>query len=199
MNKHVLQTLMCVGILSGLYAAHVRKEPNAPPRYSDRQELAMATNPLHRCYAVPMGASWAEWFRSVGDMKNGSDFGVVGTISNIGDTTTPNGGPPSHQVTINVERTIYQKNGGDVPASITFTQTGGEELDGVAHIVEDDPLFQFGERVVLFFEEYQSGSYRIAGGPTGRYAVDGDGNVSAVVGDGVPVDPGTSVDAFASM
>jgi hypothetical protein len=159
----------------------------------------MATNPFHRCYAVHMAASWAQWFRSVGDMKNGSDIGVVATVSNIGDTTTPSNGPPSHLVTVNVERAIYQKNGANVPNSITFTQTGGAELDGVAHIVEDDPLFQRGERVILFLQEYQSGSYRIAGGPTGRYSVDGNGNVSTVVGDGVQVGPGTSVDAFASM
>jgi hypothetical protein len=144
---------------------------------------------------VEMGASWAEYYRSISDLKAHADMAVVGTVSSIAPAVQPQGAPVYQMVTLTVERTSWaHARGSSAPSSVTFEQTGGT-YQGVTYQVDDDPLFHVGDRAVLFFTEYDTGKYRVTGGPTGRFAIVG-GQVRPTVADGVQVAPGTGESAF---
>jgi hypothetical protein len=142
-----------------------------------------------------MGASWAEYYRSMADLKSHADMAVVGTVTSIAPAVRPPGAPVYQMVTVSVQRTPWARaQGAAAPSSMTFEQTGGT-YQGVTYQVDDDPLFHVGDRAVLFFTEYSPGRYRVTGGPTGRFALVG-GQVRPTVADGVPVAPGTAESAF---
>jgi hypothetical protein len=144
---------------------------------------------------VEMGASWAEYYRSMSDLKAHADLAVVGTVSSIAPAVRPQGAPVYQMVTVAVEGTSWARaQGTSAPSSVTFEQTGGT-YQGVTYQVDDDPLFHVGDRAVLFFTEYSPGKYRVTGGPTGRFGIVG-GQVRATVPDGVQVAPGTAESAF---
>jgi hypothetical protein len=144
---------------------------------------------------VRMGASWAEYFDSMADLKAHADLAVVGTVSSIAPAVQPAQGPVFQMVTISVERAPWTRSATSaVPGSVTFEQTGGT-YDGVTFEVDDDPLFQAGDRVIMFFTEYSPGKYRVTGGPTGRFTIAG-GRVVPMVPDGLNVGPGTGESAF---
>jgi hypothetical protein len=157
---------------------------------SDEKPSAPATPRL-----VEMGASWAEYYNTMADLKAHSDIAVLGSVSSISPTAAPSQGPVFQMVTLAVERTLWTRSqGAAAPASVTFEQTGGT-YQGVTYQVEDDPLFHVGDRAIMFFTEYSPGKYRVTGGPTGRFGIIG-GQVKPTVPDGVQVPPGTGESAF---
>jgi hypothetical protein len=144
---------------------------------------------------VMMAASWAEYYTSIAELKAHGDLAVVGTVSTIAPTVQPDRGPAYSMVTLSVERTLWTRASTTAtPATVTFKETGGT-YDGVTYEIEDDPLYNVGDRVVMFFTEYSPGQYRVTGGPTGRFTVSGS-RIVPTVKDGVQVVAGTSESAF---
>ncbi len=142
-----------------------------------------------------MEASWAEYYDSVASLKAHGDLAVVGTVSTIAPTVQPERGPVFSMVTLTVERTLWTRSSSTAtPATVTFEETGGT-YNGVTFEIEDDPLYNVGDRVVMFFTEYSPGKYRVTGGPTGRFTV-ARSSVVPTVKDGVQLQPGTSESAF---
>jgi hypothetical protein len=197
MTKY-LQYALLITSIAAMCSLHSARTQADQRRQDAAQDDAVA-NPYNRCFESRMHASWATYYRTLSELKAHASIGVLGNIVGLSNTSVKTGEPAYRMITIQVERAIHKKsNSGEVPDTITFMQTGGE-VDGIGYFVDDDPLFQNNERVILFFDEYQPGNYRIAGGPTGRFTVDDLGNVNTIARDGVPVAPGTSVDTFANM
>jgi hypothetical protein len=146
---------------------------------------------------VTYRASWAAYYTSVADLKANADIAVLGTVSSIGaaEQTTPND-PVYSLVTIDVERTPWARASGTaaMPATVSFIETGGV-LGGVTYELDDDPLFQVGDHVLVFFTEYSPGKYRVTGGPTGRFTVSGT-VVKPTIKDGVQIPAGTTASSF---
>jgi hypothetical protein len=144
---------------------------------------------------VVMEASWAEYYDSVASLKAHGDLAVVGTVSTIAPTVQPERGPVFSMVRLTVERTLWTRSSSTAtPATVTFEETGGT-YNGVTFEIEDDPLYNVGDRVVMFFTEYSPGKYRVTGGPTGRFTVAGN-SVVPMVKDGVQLEPGATESAF---
>lgn len=180
-----------LGALICLCVCACRSSVPEVARGSDR-EARQALDSERTPFVVKLGASWAEYYRSMTDLKQHCDFGIVGTVSVVAPAVKPQIGPVYQMVTVNVDHVAWTKSASySVPATVTFEQTGGV-YQNVTYIVDDDPLFQLGESVVVFFKEYSPGHYRVAGGPTGRFSLSGDA-VSAVLKDGIQVPTGTSV------
>jgi hypothetical protein len=179
-----------------LVPALVIPSPRARARAdSEPSQAEPAAPPVASPRIVEMGASWAEYYRSMSELKAHADMAVVGTVSSIAPAIRPQGAPVYQMVTVTVERTSWAgAHGTSAPSSVTFEQTGGT-YQGVTYQVDDDPPFHVGDRAVLFFTEYSPGKYRVTGGPTGRFGIVG-GKVRPTVGDGVQVAPGTSESAF---
>jgi hypothetical protein len=184
-------SLLALGALICLCVCACRSSVPEVARGSDR-EARQALDSERTPFVVKLGASWAEYYRSMTDLKQHCDFGIVGTVSVVAPAVKPQIGPVYQMVTVNVDHVAWTKSASySVPATVTFEQTGGV-YQNVTYIVDDDPLFQLGESVVVFFKEYSPGHYRVAGGPTGRFSLSGDA-VSAVLKDGIQVPTGTSV------
>ncbi len=83
-----------------------------------------------------------------------------------------------------------------VPPTILFHENGGN-YNGTTHVIEDDPLYQVGQHVILFFTEYSPGKYRVTGGPTGRFLVENN-QVKPIVPNGVQLSPNTNESGFAN-
>jgi hypothetical protein len=64
--------------------------------------------------------------------------------------------------------------------------------------IGDDPLYEEGEEVLIFVKEYEPGRYRQSGGPSGRFSVI-NGEVKAIVVDGVKLPAGATIASFAHM
>ena len=140
-------------------------------------------------------ASWAEYYTSIKDLKAHADIAVVGTVSSIApaEELTPNG-PVYSTVTLDVQHSIWSRTGTAAPTSVTFDETGGT-YQGVTYQIEDEPLYQVGDHVLMFFTATGQGQYRVTGGPTGCFAISG-GTVKPRVKDGVQVGVGSSESSF---
>ncbi len=131
-------------------------------------------------------ASWAEHATSLKALKHYADFAVSGEITRVGPLVKPaDKSFPYSEVALTVSNVLWnahpQKN---VPSTVTFHENGGKDQDGTMYIMEDDPLYQVGQHVVLFIEEYNPGKYVVAGGPTGRFVIENN-SVKPIAGNGV--------------
>jgi hypothetical protein len=155
-------------------------------------EVTVQPNQNQSPSVVKMGASWAEYHRSMSALKQHADFAIVGEVSAIAPAAKPDAGPVYQMVTLKVNQVAWtNRHDYQVPATVTFEQTGGT-YQNVTYTVDDDPLFRVGEQVVVFFKEYSPGLYRVSGGPTGRFSLANSG-VTPVVQDGIQVPTGTNV------
>ncbi len=155
------------------------------------------------CRRVRMHASWAEWYRSLDELRNASDLAVLANVTDVGEGYRQelpreksehlvHYTPVFSTVTVSIESVVWQRNSkGDVPDTIRLTQTGGV-FDGVAYEIGDDPLFQVGTQTVLFLKQVEPGRYRVSGGPSGRFYVENE-TVRTIVADGVRLPPVTTV------
>ncbi len=158
---------------------------------TERTAPSVATTPQK----VVMEASWAEYYGSMAELKSHGDLAVVGTISAIAPTVQRERGPVFSMVTLTVARTLWTRSSTTAtPATVTFEETGGT-FNGVTYEIEDDPLYNVGDRLVMFFTEYSPGQYRVTGGPTGRFTVAGN-SVVPTVKDGVQLEPGATESTF---
>ena len=144
-------------------------------------------------------ASWSQYFKSLKDLKHNSDFAVSGDITSIGAAVQPSdGGFVYSDVTLTVKRVFWSAHPSKtVPSTVLFHQNGGA-YNGKTYALEDDPLYQVGQHVVLFFTEYSPGKYRVTGGPTGRFLIENN-QVRPLVSNGVQLASNTDENEFAKM
>ncbi len=147
---------------------------------------------------VKMDTSWAAYYKSLKELRNHSDFAVSGDITHIGDAVQPGDGSLVYSdVTLTMKSVFWNAHPQKaVPPTILFHENGGT-YNGTTYVVEDDPLYQVGQHVVLFFTEYSPGQYRVTGGPTGRFLVENN-QVKPIVSNGVQVAPNTDESGFAT-
>lgn len=120
-------------------------------------------------------ASWAEGYGSIQEMSSASALVVVGRVEGSKqEERQMSGGPlPFTDFEVVVDRTL--KGGLAAGAHITVHQTGGIQPDGSTMEIFDDPLFATGSQYLLFLKRDQAtGRYFVAGGPEGRFVVDGE-------------------------
>jgi hypothetical protein len=192
MQRHRCSQVL--GVLICLYVGACRSSVPELARGSDGETTRAVSlvGPDQKPSVVKLGASWAEYYRSMADLKKNCDFGIAGTVSAVAPATQPKIGPVSQMVTVTVDQVAWTRSiGYSVPATVTFEQTGGT-YQNVTYVVDDDPLFQPGEKVVVFFKEYSPDHYRVAGGPTGRFSLTSN-MVSPVLTDGIQVPTGASL------
>lgn len=167
------------------------------PRTAAVATAAIALCVLGACSAAPaapktvsMDASWAEYYHSMSDLKAHSDIAVQGTITKASlDPAASSANAPFTDFQLTVQSTFFDPHhkvaaAAATPAVLTIHQTGGT-VNGTTYQIEDDPLFQVGQKYVLFLREYSPGHYMVVGGPTGRFAVAASGAVTPIVSDGV--------------
>ncbi len=163
------------------------------------QPSAQASAPVRTApQVVKYGASWAQYCRSMKDLKGYADIAVMGVVSEVAPAVQPTAdGPVFSTVTLAVASMPWSRVlTTPMPETVSFVETGGT-YQGVTYEVEDEPLLQVGDRVLIFFTEYSPGKYRVTGGPTGRFSVAG-GVVKPIVEDGVQVAAGTSASSLFS-
>jgi hypothetical protein len=144
-----------------------------------------------------MAASWAHSYRDLKSLKRDADIAVAGTITSVAGTSSDTVGVVATDFVFSINQSIFNPHGQALGATITIHQTGGI-VGNTRYEMEDDPLFQTGEQVVLFLHEYSVGHYNVIGGPTGRFEVR-NGVVQPVTGGGVQLASSTSLDAFVMM
>ena len=146
---------------------------------------------------VKVDVSWAQHYTSLKDLKHNSDLAISGDITNIGASVKPvDGSLVYSDVTVTVTKVLWNTHSEKtVPPTILFHENGGT-YQGTTYVVNDDPLYQVGQHVVLFFTEYSPGNYRVAGGPTGRFLV-ANGVVKPISPDGVQLAQNTNENQFA--
>ena len=163
------------------------------------QPSAQASAPVRAApRVVRYAASWAQYCRSMKDLKGYSDIAVVGVVSEVSPAVQAAAdGLVFTTVTLTVASMPWSRVlTTPVPETVSYVQTGGT-YQGVTYQIDDDPLVQVGDRVLMFFSEYSPGTYRVTGGPTGRFSVAG-GVVKPVVEDGVQVAAGTTASSLFS-
>ena len=147
---------------------------------------------------VKVDVSWAQYYTSLKDLKHNSDIAISGNVTNIGASVKPVDGDGSlvySGVTVTVTKVLWNAHSQKtVPTTILFHENGGT-YQGTTYVVNDDPLYQVGQHVVLFFTEYSPGNYRVAGGPTGRFLV-ANGVVKSIASEGVQLAPYTNENQF---
>jgi hypothetical protein len=176
-----------VGVLSGLSGCGAPSTGNV---------LAQAVSPDQQySQTVALEASWSIGYHDLKSLKAASAVVIEGTISAVArvtlDTAT---NIPYTDFTVSIDKVVFDPQGRVHGATTIVHQTGGI-VNGTLYQVDDDPLFQIGERVVLFLHEYDPGKYYVVGGPTGRFEVR-LGIVSAASTGGVALLPSTTIDAF---
>jgi hypothetical protein len=121
---------------------------------------------------VKISASWAVTYQDLKSLKQGSDVAVAGSIAEVADVTQVGQGRGyvTTDFVFSISKVILDPGQRIKGSSLTIHQMGGI-LGDTRYEVEDDPLFQVGEQLILFLHEYSPDHYYVAGGPTGRFEV----------------------------
>lgn len=145
---------------------------------------------------VKVDASWAQHYTSLKDLKHNTDLAISGDVTSIGTAVKPADGSLVYSdVAVTVTQIVWNAHSQQsVPSTIHFHENGGT-YQGTTYVVDDDPLYQVGQHVILFFTEYSPGQYRVAGGPTGRFLVT-NGVVKPITSDGVQLSPNMNESQF---
>lgn len=115
--------------------------------------------------------SWAEYYADIGELCDAADLIAVGEIDRVISESSEKvaearwGGVLLY--TTDFAFRIEQVIKGEEVEEILLHQTG---VAGKQE-VRDDPLFEQGERCVLFLREYEAGKYYVLGGPQGRFEI----------------------------
>ncbi len=119
--------------------------------------------------AVTALASWPVRYATVGELAKDAELIVAGTVDKNMGSTELGPGLVSTQFVFNVEEVVKGSllQGAN---SIVVQQTGGT-VDRQTIEVRDDPLFQIGDKYVLFLREFEPGKYVTIGGPQGRFVI----------------------------
>ncbi len=143
---------------------------------------------------VKISASWAVTYQDLKSLKQGSDVAVRGSISEVANVTQKDRGLVSTDFVFSISKVILDPGQRVKGTSLTIHQTGGI-IGDTLYEVEDDPLFQVGEQLILFLHEYSPGRYYVAGGPTGRFEIH-DNMVTPVNDEGVKFSAPMTEDDF---
>lgn len=117
--------------------------------------------------------SWAETPTTLAELDDLAETVVrvrITGVSGTGNIDSTNGAPLPYT---EFDAEVVERIAGDAADSIVIRQSGGS-LDGVTYAIAEDPLMSPGEEYVLFLTEWAPGSYKINGGPSGRFTVVGD-------------------------
>jgi hypothetical protein len=145
-----------------------------------------------------MFVEWSHSYTDLASLKKDSDLAVVGTIASVLDRPdVPKTATPYSLYSVAVSQAIYDPRA-VATSTMKLYQLGGT-IEGHPIMAERDPLYQIGDRVILFLKHGNADAYGVLGGPTGRFLVGQDGTVQPVVPNGVAVQPGTRVSQFVTM
>lgn len=115
--------------------------------------------------------SWAEYYTDIGELCDAADLIAVGEISRVisesGEKVAEARWGGVLLYTTDFAFGIEQVLKGEGAEEIILHQTGAAGKQEVS----DDPLFEQGERCVLFLREYEAGKYCVLGGPQGRFEI----------------------------
>lgn len=149
----------------------------------------------HFSQKVAIDASWSMSYKDLKSLKAASTVVIEGKIVAVASATMDTAtNIPYTDFTVSIDKDVYDPIGRVHGATALVHQTGGI-VNNTLYQMDDDPLFQVDEHVVLFLHEYDLGKYYVVGGPTGRFEVR-SGIVSAASASGVALPPSTSIDAF---
>lgn len=145
---------------------------------------------------VRLDASWAKGYTSIAALKQDADLAVDGTIGRVIAVTKDSKNLVFTDYALEVRSVAFNRKRISVAPEIVVHQTGGT-VGNTRYEVTDDPLFNAGEHVVLFLQQYSPGHYFVIGGPTGRFEVQ-NGLVKAFSPDGVNLGTTVTEDSFLS-
>ena len=115
--------------------------------------------------------SWAEYYVDIGELCDTADLIAVGEIGGVisesGEKVAEARWGDVMLYTTDFAFQIEQVLKGEGVEEIILHQTGAAGKQEVS----DDPLFEPGERCVLFLREYEAGKYCVLGGPQGRFMI----------------------------
>lgn len=137
--------------------------------------------------SASLDASWAIEYQSVASLKSNADVAVLGTFTKVLQQTIDKNNIPYTDFQFSVKRQLFKSQSKKSVANgvtLSIHQTGGT-VDGVLMQVDDDPLFKVGDSAVLFLHEYAPEKYYVIGGPTGRFKVAANDQVSPINDEGV--------------
>jgi hypothetical protein len=135
---------------------------------------------------ISLEASWAGNYPDLHSLKQAADLAIRGRIAGVASVTTEQGTPYT-DFNVSVSKVLVSRSGAR-PSTILLHQTGALE-GNTLYQIDDDPLFQVGEQVILFLHEYAPGRYFVLGGPRGRLEVDKDGLVRPINNEGLKLAP----------
>ena len=115
----------------------------------------------------PIGAhaSWAEGYTNLNDMVTASQLIIIGSVERINQTVQESEHLYATYFTFQIEKVLKGKENGE----IVIYQTG--TYDKPWTVIVDNPLFQVGEKYLLFLDNNTPGIYILLGGPVGRYKI----------------------------
>lgn len=158
-------------------------------------QQATSQTQVAKTNTVVMDSSWAEYYKTLKDLKGHTDVAVQGTFTSVVRTVVE----PKEQIytdfAFKITKTVYSHQ---TPAAsvITIQQEGGL-YKNTLYRESDDPRFQIGEQSFLFLREIAPNLYVVIGGPTGRFIIQ-NGSVKPIVQDGVHLPASTNVSDFTS-
>lgn len=121
-----------------------------------------------------MSASWAYNYSDVEEMAHSSDLIALVTVQDIESVVTENSVPYT-TYSVKVDTPIYNSESGEV---FSIFMTGGETDEKIIEI-EDDPLLQPGDEILVFCKENADGTYRTLSGSQGRLIYE-DGKINSL-------------------
>jgi hypothetical protein len=138
-----------------------------------REEPAQSVQPQAspQLPIVHIDASWAENYDSIASLKGGSHIVVVGIVNKQIKAYKDSHGLPFSDFSVDIQQVVANPAKLTVGSDVIVHQTGGV-VDNQLYQIDDDPLLNPGEHVVLFLHQYEPGQFRIVGGPQGRFVVE---------------------------
>jgi hypothetical protein len=121
-----------------------------------------------------LSASWEYNYKDVKEISNASDLIALVKVDGVKDTSVDQNVPYS-EFKVDVVNPVYNTNKGD---NLTILMTGGE-IKGRVTELQDDPLLQSGDEILIFCKRNTDGTYRILSGPQGRLVYN-DGKLNSL-------------------
>lgn len=121
-----------------------------------------------------LSASWEYNYKDVKEISNASDLIALVKVDGVEDTFVDQNVPYT-EFKVDVVNPVYNTNEGD---NLTILMTGGE-IKGRVTELQDDPLLQSGDEILIFCKQNTDGTYRILSGPQGRLVYN-DGKLNSL-------------------
>lgn len=147
---------------------------------------------------VTMDASWHMRYTNVRSAKQDPDVNLIisGTVASL-KPAQQNGPIVTTDAIFNISRVAWNPHKLSVNSTLTVSTLGGT-IGNTRYEVDDLPLFQVGEREILFLHfDSKAGRAEALGGPSGRLLVQ-NGIVKPLNSEGMDVPPNTTEDSFLS-